>query len=320
MPEPLDLPSGAPLPPAAPLDRRGFLAAAGGLLLTAACARPAGDAQAADSAAAATAADTAGARAAAQPAAGLRRDAIGLMLYTVRGELERDFAGTLERIAAIGYREVEFAGYFGHAPADVRALLERHGLRAPGAHVPYDRTGDGWPAALAEAKAVGHQYVVIPWLAEEARRTLDDWKRVAERLNQAGAAARDAGLQLGYHNHEFEFARVDGQLPYDVLLAETDPALVVFELDLYWTVHAGQDPLAYFTRHPDRYRLVHVKDSAGPPDHRMTDVGAGTIDFARILPAAARAGVVHYFVEHDNPSDPMASLRTSFAAMTRLAA
>jgi len=299
--------------PVAPLDRRRFLVAAGATLL-AACSRPAGSTPA-DSVAPA---DTLARADSAARSAGAGSRPVGLQLYTVREEMRRDFAGTLERVAAIGYREVEFAGYFDHAPAEVRALLQRHGLQAPASHVPWERTGDGWPAALAEANAVGHRFVVIPWLPEDARRTLDDWRRVAERLNRAGAAARDAGLALGYHNHEFEFTPIGGQVPYDVLLAETDPALVAFELDLYWTVRAGHDPLAYFTRHPNRFKLVHVKDSAGAPEHRMVDVGAGTIDFARILPAAARAGVVHYFVEHDQPADAMASVRASYAALSRL--
>ena len=318
MTEPPESPPPSPVGPANPVDRRGFLAAAG-LLFAAACARPAADAAGADSPRAdSLAADSPAA--ATSGAAASTRHPVGLQLYTVREAMRRDLAGTLQAVAAIGYREVEFAGYFDHPAADVRALLDRHGLRAPAAHVPWERTGDDWPAALAEAKAVGHEWVVVPWLPEDARRTLDDWRRTAERLNRAAATARDAGLRLGYHNHDFEFATTGGQLPYDVLLAETDPALVSFELDLYWIVRAGQDPLAYLSRHANRFRLVHVKDSAGPPDHRMTEVGAGVIDFARILPAAERAGVTHFFVEHDQPADPMASVRASYAALARLLA
>ena len=319
MPDPLrSVPSSAPAD--RPLDRRGFLAAAG-LALAAACARPNGDAAAADSAGTADSAGGANATATAGPAGGSAqpRSPVGLQLYTVRAALQRDFVGTMEQVAAIGYREVEFAGYYDRSPEEVRALLGRLNLQAPASHVPWDRTADGWPAALAEAKAVGHQFVIVPWLPESVRGTLEGWRGVARRLNAAGAAARDAGLSLGYHNHDFEFRPVEGQIPYDLLLAETDPALVTFELDLYWTVRAGHDPVAYFTRHPNRYRLVHVKDSAGPPDHRMTDVGAGSIPFDRILPAAAAAGVRHFIVEHDQPADPIASVRASYQAMTRLA-
>ena len=317
MPDPVrSVPSSAL--PDAPVDRRGFLAAAG-LALAAACTRANGDAATADSP---RVADTVGRTgSAAGPAGGgpQPRSPVGLQLYTVRTALQRDFVGTMEQVAAIGYREVEFAGYYERSPDEVRALLGRLNLQAPAAHVPWERTGDGWPAALAEAKAVGHQYVIVPWLPESVRGSVESWRGVAKRLNEAGAAARDAGLSLGYHNHDFEFRPVGGQIPYDLLLAETDPALVAFELDLYWTVRAGHDPIAYFTRHPNRFRLVHVKDSAGPPDHRMTDVGAGSIPFDRILPAAAAAGVRHFIVEHDEPADPMASIRASYQAMTTLA-
>jgi sugar phosphate isomerase/epimerase len=244
--------------------------------------------------------------------------AVGIQLYTLRREMARDVEATLARVAEIGYREVEFAGYFDLAPAAVRAALARHGLTAPASHVPYDRIARDWPAALEEAAAVGHTHVVIPWLQSRDLRTADDWKRVAEALNGAGVTARAAGLTLGYHNHDFEFRPVEGRLPFDLLLEATDPASVVFELDLYWMVRAGHDPLAYFARHPTRFRLVHVKDSTGAPEHRMVDVGAGTIDFARLLPAAAAAGVAHFLVEHDDPADPFASARASFAHLQRL--
>lgn len=243
---------------------------------------------------------------------------LGIQLYTLRRGMTRDVERTLARVAEIGYREVEFAGYFDHSPAAVRAMLARHGLRAPASHVPYDRIGRDWEAALDEAVAVGHEWVVVPWLDAKRLPTVDDWKRVAERLSAAGAAARAAGLRLGYHNHDFELRPVEGRLPLDVLLAETDAESVDFELDIYWMVRAGRDPLEYYARHPRRFRLAHVKDSAGAPEHRMTDVGSGTIDFARILPAAARAGTTHFFVEHDDPADPMASARASFAQLRRI--
>ncbi|HEX5580818.1 MAG TPA: sugar phosphate isomerase/epimerase [Gemmatimonadaceae bacterium] len=250
-----------------------------------------------------------------------RRDVIGLQLYTVRREMAQDVERTLQRVAEMGYREVEFAGYFDHSPAEVRAMLARHGLRSPASHVPYERIERDWAAALDEAAAVGHEWVVVPWLDAKRLTTVDDWRRVAERLGAAGVAARAAGLRLGYHNHDFEFRPVEGaegRVPLDLLLADTDPESVDFELDLYWMVRAGHDPLAWYARHPGRFRLAHVKDSAGAPEHRMVDVGRGTIDFVRILPAAARAGTTHFFVEHDDPADPLASARASIAYLARL--
>ena len=243
-------------------------------------------------------------------------DRIGLQLYTVRHQMEKDFEGTIARVAATGYREVEFAGYFGRSPRDVRALLDRHGLSAPSSHV--SLAPEQWRGALDAAPIVGHRYLVIAWIPPEERRTLDDYKRAAERLSRAATEARAAGLQFAYHNHDFEFAPLDGRLPYDVLLAETDPKLVQLEVDLYWIVKGGQDPLAYFARWPGRFPMVHVKDSAGPPDHRMVEVGAGKIDFKKIFAQRDQAGIQHFFVEHDEPADPFASIRASYEYLKHL--
>ena len=243
-------------------------------------------------------------------------DRIGLQLYTVRHQMEKDLEGTIARVAATGYREVEFAGYFGKSPRDVRALLDHHGLSSPSSHV--SLAPDQWRAALDAAPVVGHRYLVIAWIPAEERRTLDDYKRWAERLNRAATEAKAAGLQFAYHNHDFEFGPLDGKLPYDVLLTETDPKLVQLEMDLYWIVKGGQDPLAYFARWPGRFPMVHVKDSAGPPDHKMAAVGGGKIDFRKIFAQSDQAGIRHYFVEHDNPDDPFASIRASYDYLQRL--
>lgn len=246
-------------------------------------------------------------------ATGRKLERIGLQLYTVRTEMARDVEGTLARVAEMGYREVEFAGYFDRAPAAVRTALAAAGLAAPATHVPYETLAAGWDQVLATAAAIGHTDVVVPWIPREERPDLDGWKRVAERFNRAGERARGAGLRFAYHNHDFEFAPVEGQVPYDVLLTATDPELVAFEMDLFWTIKGGMDPVAYFAKHPGRFPLVHVKDSAGPPDHRMVDVGRGTIDFARIFAQSAQGGIRHYFVEHDEPQDPLAFCGSSFA-------
>ncbi len=252
-----------------------------------------------------------------QPLAPRRKlDRIGLQLYTVRHQMEKDVEGTIARVAATGYREVEFAGYFGKSPRDVRALLDHHGLSSPSSHV--SLAPDQWRAALDAAPVVGHRYLVIAWIPAEERHTLDDYKRWAERLNRAATEAKAAGLQFAYHNHDFEFVPLDGKLPYDVLLTETDPKLVQLEMDLYWMVKGGQDPLAYFARWPGRFPMVHVKDSAGPPDHKMAAVGAGKIDFRKIFAQSDQAGIRHYFVEHDNPDDPFASIRASYDYLQRL--
>jgi sugar phosphate isomerase/epimerase len=246
-----------------------------------------------------------------------RLDRIGLQLYTVRKAMQADVEGTLARVAATGYKEVEFAGYFGKSPTDIRAMLDRHGLSAPAVHVG-SIAPDQWRASLEAAATIGHRYMVVPWIPAEERATLDGWKRVAENYNRIGAEARAAGLQFAYHNHDFEFVPVEGRVPFDVLLENTDPQLVQLEIDLYWITKGGQDPLRYFQRWPGRVPLVHVKDSVGPPDHTMVDVGAGKIDFKKIFARREQAGIRHFFVEHDEPSDLFGSIRASYEYLKRL--
>ena len=250
---------------------------------------------------------------------GERLERVGIQLYTVRDALARDFDGTLAQIAAIGYRDLEFAGYAGRRPEAVSAALERHGLRAPSAHIPLDQLRRQWPATVDAAHAIDHDFIIVPWLDEKDRRTIADYERLADELNRLGDAARKADLRLGYHNHDFEFTPIGGRIPFDVLLDRTDPDDVAFEMDLYWTTKAGHDPIAYFDRYPGRFPLVHVKDSAGPPEHRMTPVGGGSIDFKRILARRKQAGIQHAFVEHDNPTDAIASIKSSYGYLSRLA-
>jgi len=230
--------------------------------------------------------------------------------------LKQDFEGTLARVAKIGYREVEFAGYFDRSPQQVRAVLDRLRLDAPAAHVSFESIEVGWDAVLHMARLVGHRYVVVAWIPEERRRSLDDWKRIAERLNQAGTACRAAGLQFAYHNHAFEFDPLEGRRPYDVLLDATDTGLVQLELDLYWITKGGADPFAYFARFPGRFPMVHVKDMTARGE--MVDVGKGAIDWRRIFAQANEAGIQHYFVEHDEPPEPLDSIRASYTYLKRL--
>jgi sugar phosphate isomerase/epimerase len=245
---------------------------------------------------------------------------IGIQLYTVRDLMKADFEGTLAKVAQIGYREVEFAGYFDHTPVQVRAVLDKNGLAAPSCHVGYENTAeDKWAATLDTVKAVGHQYVVCAWIPEESRKTTDDWKRTCDRFNKAGQAAQAAGVQFAYHNHSFEFVPLaDKQLPYDLLLAGTDPKLVQLEVDLFWITFAGADPVGYFMKYQGRFPMVHVKDMIKKPtpdvtpDKVMVDVGKGSIDWKAIFMHSGHAGIQHYFVEYDQPPQPLADIKTSF--------
>jgi sugar phosphate isomerase/epimerase len=248
-----------------------------------------------------------------------RLSRIGMQLYTVRRELQKDFEGTLRRVAALGYREVEFAGYFGHGPEEVKSILKRLRLDAPAAHVPLaGLRGDLRPLADA-ARTIGHKYLLVAWLPAEERGTLDDYRRHADLFNEAGAALQREGLQFAYHNHDFEFAPIEGRIPYDLLLERTDPRAVKLELDLYWTVKGGASPVEYFKRHPGRFHLLHVKDMDATPRRFFADVGRGVIDFKSIFAQSRRAGVRHYFVENDEPAgSPFESLRVSIEYLKRL--
>jgi len=234
---------------------------------------------------------------------------IGLQLYTVRSEMTRDVAATLRRVAQIGYKEVEYAGYFNKTPREHRALLDQYGLTAPSTHLAITAIEKEPQKTFDDAKTVGHQWLTVPSLPTQPA-TVDDWKRVAERFNTVAAQVKRAGFRYAYHNHNMEFRKVGDAVPYDILLEHTDPALVSFEMDVYWVTNAGADPLAYLARYPGRFKMLHLKDSMGAPDHKMVDVGSGTIDFKAIL---ARAnGIEHYFVEHDEPADPFASIAASY--------
>ena len=245
---------------------------------------------------------------------GLER--IGLQLYTVRDLMRADVARTLEKVARAGYREVEFAGYFGETPARIRGLLDSLGLASPSTHLSLEDLRSGLSRTLDLAETIGHRYLVVPSLDAKDRRTLDDYRRVAGDLNRAGEAARARGFQVAYHNHDFELHALGAVRPYDVLLRETDPALVGFEMDFYWMASGRADPLAYFRRHPGRFHLCHLKDM--DRGGRMADVGAGRLDFRAILERRVQAGLRHYYVEHDRPDDPLASIRASHRYLQEL--
>ena len=257
-----------------------------------------------------------------------RIDRVGLQLYTVRDLMKKDFEGTLAKVAQIGYKEVEFASYFGKSPKEVRAMLDRDGLTSPSQHIDYGMVENKLSEALETGHTLGQKFVVCPWVDESQRKSPEGWKRAAELFNKAGETSQKAGIQFAYHNHAFEFESSDalgGKMPYDFLLAETDPKLVKMEMDLCWITVGGQDPLKYFDRYPGRFPLVHVKDwttkgasgndyegatgKSSKPGH-MTNVGQGEIDWKRIFAQSGKGGIQHYFVENDEAKsldDPRAS-------------
>ncbi|MGA2346823.1 MAG: sugar phosphate isomerase/epimerase, partial [Candidatus Sulfotelmatobacter sp.] len=171
---------------------------------------------------------------------------VGVQLYTVRDLMKDDFDGTIAKVAQIGYKEVEFAGYFGRTGQQVRAACDKNGLAAISTHVQYDELDDKFPAVVETSKAIGLEYIVCPWIPEELRKSPDIWKQAAAKFNHCGELSKKAGMQFAYHNHWFEFLPVDGKLPYDQLLKECDGNLVKMEMDLCWITAAGGDPLKYF--------------------------------------------------------------------------
>jgi sugar phosphate isomerase/epimerase len=260
-----------------------------------------------------------------------RIEKIGLQLYTVRDQMKADFDGTIAKVAAIGYKEVEFAGYFGRTPEQVRAVLDRNGLTSPSCHVEYAVLSDKWPSVVESSKLIGQSYIVCPWIPEAIRKLPDGWKRAIDTFNHAGEISKKSGIQFAYHNHWFEFLPVNGKLPYDMLLEKCDPDLVKMELDLCWITVAGADPLTYFNRYPGRFPLVHVKDmkklpkvsASGGQDFGdslkdMTAVGSGIIDWKRIFAQSEKAGIKHYIVEHDKPDAPFESIKISYDYLSKL--
>ncbi len=241
----------------------------------------------------------------------------GLQLYTVRSEMQKSVDATLARLAQIGYKELEFAGYFGKTPAQIAALLKQNGLTAPSAHIPREVMGKGWDKALDDAATIGHQWVVIPYLQEPERKSADQYKALAAQMNVAAAAAKKRGINFAYHNHDFEFIPFGATNGHEILMKECDAALVKFELDLFWVTKAGKDVAAYLGQNAARFPLVHVKDMK--VDGTMTEVGSGTIPFQKIF-AASKGGIKHFFVEHDNPGNAFESVTTSIAALRGLKA
>ncbi len=242
-----------------------------------------------------------------------RIERAGVQLYTLRNAMALDAAATLAAVAAAGYSEVELAGT-GNLNAEQFAQAFRNtALTAPSAHVPYDLIRDQPEELLAMAQVIGCKYLVLPWLSPELRN-LRGYAAAIDLLNHFGDQCFKSGVQLCYHNHDFEFERCDGEVAYDRLLRECDRERVKFELDLYWVTHAGADGAAYLRADPERYPLCHVKDSSATGE--MVDVGQGVIDFAALF--AAGSGVRHYFVEHDNPGDALASVISSLQALKRI--
>ncbi|MGN6398416.1 MAG: sugar phosphate isomerase/epimerase family protein [Mucilaginibacter sp.] len=251
---------------------------------------------------------------------------VGLQLYTLRDQLPKDPKGVIAKVAAAGYKEVETFGYskkggfWGLDAKSFSNLLKAHGLKTPSGHFGMDEfLLQGKTTELenniAAANATGMTYVVIPSVNGEALKSADAFKKIAEKMNKAAEICGKAGLKLGYHNHNFEWKPVDGTTFYDTILKNTDPKLVNMEMDIFWVVRAGQDPVKLFNQHPGRFALCHIKDRDKKQTDLNTEIGKGSIDFKTIMSHAKEAGLKHFIVEQENfiNIDPYVSIAESAA-------
>lgn len=279
--------------------------------------------------------------------------AIGVGLFTIPQLLDQDFAGTMQLLAEIGYKEVELfgpypfsapsaherwqpvavalgmkqTGYYGLTPPEVKAVLERYGLRSPSMHTDLQTLRQRMPEIAAAAHVIGQRYVILPSIPEEERRTLDDYKRLADDFNQIGAHAVAEGVRFAYHNHGYGLREMEGQIPFKLILEQTDPALVDLQLDIYWNTAGGGDPIAYLRDYPGRFPLLHIKDMTErfpvPADMNnpsawiglfpyISDAGSGVLDLPAIIAQGVQSGVQHFLLERDLAPNPVETLQKSY--------
>jgi sugar phosphate isomerase/epimerase len=228
---------------------------------------------------------------------------IGIQLYTLKDVIGNDPKGILKQLASFGYKELETYGYkegmlFGLTNAEFGKTVSDLGMKVISGHYDIKIIENDLNRAVADAKTLGQEYVVVPWLGDDYR-TLDGIKGVCDMLNKAGEVAKKSGITIGYHNHDFEFKEIEGQILYDLMLKELDPNLVSMEMDLYWVVAAGYDPLKYFAKYPGRFHQWHVKDRDKEVPTRNTEVGDGSIDWKPIFAKAKQSGMKHFYVEQE---------------------
>jgi len=278
---------------------------------------------------------------------------IGIQFFSLPKLLDKDLAGALSMLSAIGYKEVELygpytfsnpsaierwnsvtpslgfkgSGFFGHTAKEMKKMLNDNGFSVPSIHTDLDTLQTNMGKLGEAAEVLGNTYVVLPAIPEEKRKSLDDYKSIAESFNKIGESAKKAGIKFAYHNHGYGLKEMDGQIPLELIFAQTDPSLVFFEMDLFWTTAGGADPIALLEKHKNRYHLMHVKDmikkmhfsgDGGDPKQwielfpYMTTAGDGIIDLKSIIMKAKENGVKHFIVEQDMVNEPEKALKKSF--------
>jgi sugar phosphate isomerase/epimerase len=284
---------------------------------------------------------------------------IGLQLWSIAKILGQDFAGSTQLLKDNGYKEFEFfgpypfstqkdkdswnaitpmlgfsqSGYFNHTAKEMKEILDRNGLSTPGMHVGLDTLRNKLDEAAESAHILGQQYAGLAAIPEEERKTLDDYKRMADEFNTIGEKAKKLGIRFYYHNHGYGLKEMEGKIPFDVILERTDPSLVFLEMDIYWTTAGGADPVKYLDANPGRYKLMHVKDmikqvrfsgDGGNPKQwielfpYITDAGSGMLDLKTILSHAKKSGVEHFIAENDVMINPKDSLEKGYKYLSTL--
>ncbi len=246
---------------------------------------------------------------------------IGIQLYTVRKKTAKDFKGALKKVAGIGYKNFEFAGYGGLEAAELTAFLQEIGARTCGTHEGYEGLLKNFDRVLEFNQAIGNPYLVVPSMPGRVRQAgVDEIKRFADNLNVFGYKAKQVGIQLCYHNHSFEFQKIDGeQTIYDILFNRADVDMVKAEVDIAWVYNAGVDPVAHLDKWGDRIKLLHVKDLDA--NKKLAPVGEGVIDMKGVVKKAREIGVDWYIVEQDQPrkgKDIMDEIAISFKNLSAL--
>lgn len=248
---------------------------------------------------------------------GQKLDKIGVQLYSLRDETEKNLENVLNKISAMGYEQVELHTLYNLKAGELKLLLDKHHLSAPSTHRSYQQIKDDPMGTASDARALGLKYVIIPWLDIKQYNSKEKWLEFSADLNRIGKILKDHDVQLAYHNHDFEFKALDdGAIPYDVLLENTDPKLVALQLDLFWIVQAGKDPISYIEKNSGRIISVHVKDM--DKEGKMTEVGSGEIDFANIFKVGKQHGLKYFIVEHDHPENAFASVEKSINYLKQL--
>ncbi len=283
----------------------------------------------------------------------------GVALFTLPKSLSEDFEGTLKMIADSGYKELEFfgpyefstaaakegwkmaanalgfsgSGYFGNSPKELKAILDRYGLSAPSIHIDLPTLQENMEAVAEAAHIVGHKYVGIAMIPDEMRQSLDDYRRTIDIFNEVGGNAKKHGLTFFYHNHGYGHAPMNGSVPFQMILDQTDKELVKMQLDVFWFTAAKVDPIQILEANPNRFISLHVKDMselktfAGDGGNMgewmglfpyLADAGEGVLDLGKILATAKKTGVKHFFLEKDLTPEPEKALKNSFSHLSGL--